>query len=183
VHYSKIARQLNIAERTLYDKSYEIFGISLTEADRLFRLYPRVEQTLINRNQINEHFLNDWIKSGLNINEIDQEILKLLISIGYDKKEIEVIFDWDHFHVTRWILEVLKMNFYRARDEYWWKPRIISLFKQGYSARKMREVSKEIIGRHVTHSNIIRIWKKEHKKYGKDLLQYLYREYGPQRAI
>ena len=183
MHYSEMATQLHIAERTLYDKSYEIFGLSLTEADRIYRLYPQVEKTLINRIQISEPFLNDWIKSGLNINEIDQEILKLLISIGYDKKDIELIFEWDHFHVTRWIPEVLDMNFYRARDEYWWKPRIISLFRRGYSARKMREVSKEIIGRYVTHNNIIRIWKEEYKKYGKNLLQYLYQEYGPQKAI
>jgi len=105
-------------------------------------------------------------------------MLKLLIGLGYDKKDIESLFNWDHFHVTRWIPEILNMDFYRARDEYWWKSRIIWLFSQGYSARQMRVVSKELIGRYVTHDVIIRIWAEEYAKYGSKLHRYLFNLYG-----
>ena len=178
LHYTDMAKKLKIGERTLYKKSYEIFGISLSEANRIYWLYPEVEKILINKKEIDESILPDWINAGLSIKEIDQEMLKLLIGLEYDKKDIESLFGWDHFHVTRWIPEILDMDFYRARDEYWWKPRIIWLFNQGYSARQMRVVSKELIGRHVTHDVIVRIWTEEYAKYGSNLNKYLFNLYG-----
>ncbi len=179
LHYSEIASRLNIRERTLYEKAYEIFGISLPEANRIHWLYPEVERILLNKKKIDEPILNDWVNAGLSVKEIDQEMLKLLIGLGYDKKDIETLFEWDHFHVTRWIPEILNMNFYRARDEYWWKPRIVWLFGQGFSARQMREVSKEMIGRHVTHDVIVRIWAEEYTRYGSNLNKHLYSLFGP----
>jgi len=177
VHYSDMANRLNIGERTLYKKSYEVLGISLSEANRIYCLYPEVEKILLNKKEIEESFLADWINAGLSVREIDQELLKLLIGLGYDKKEIEALFKWDHFHVTRWIPEILNMDFFRARDEYWWKPRIIWLFSQGYSARQMRDVSKELIGRYVTHEVIVRIWAEEYCRFGSDLNKYLHNLY------
>ncbi|TET04222.1 MAG: hypothetical protein E3J90_01470 [Promethearchaeota archaeon] len=177
LHYTDMASKLKIGERTLYKKSYEVFGISLSEANRIYRLYPEVEKILLNKKEIDESKLQDWVNAGLSVKEIDQEILKLLIGLGYDKKDIESLFGWDHFHVTRWIPEILNMDFYRARDEYWWKPRIIWLFSQDYSARQMRIVSKELIGRHVTHDIIVRIWAEESARYGSDLNKYLYNLY------
>ena len=182
LHYTDMANKLKIGERTLYKKSYEVFGISLPEANRIYRLYPEVEKILLNKKEIDESKLQDWVNAGLSVKEIDQEILKLLIGLGYDKKDIEFIFGWDHFHVTRWIPEILNMDFYRARDEYWWKPRIISLFSQGYSARQMRVVSKELIGRHVTHDIIVRLWSEESAKYGSNLNKYLYSLYGSRES-
>ena len=178
LHYTDMANKLKIGERTLYKKSYEVFGISLSEASRIYYLYPEVEKLLINRKDIDESFLQDWVNAGLSVKEIDQEMLKLLIGLGYDKKDIESLFEWDHFHVTRWIPEILNMDFYRARDEYWWKPRIIWLFSQGYSARQMRDVSKELIGKHVTHDVIVRIWAEEYARYGRNLNTHLYSLYG-----
>ena len=179
VHYSDMANRLNIGERTLYKKSYEVLGISLSEANRIYWLYPKVEKILLNNKNIEESFLQDWINVGLSVREIDQEILKLIIGLGYDKKEIEALFQWDHFHVTRWIPEILNMDFHRARDEYWWKPRIIWLFSQGYSARQMRDVSKELIGRYVTHDVVVRIWAEEYTRYGSNLNKYLSNLYSP----
>jgi len=179
LHYTEIARRLKIGERTLYEKSYEVLGISLPEAKRIYQIYPKVEQILLDKKHIDESFLLDWTNAGLSVKEIDQEMLKLLIGLGYDKKEIESLFKWDHFHITRWIPEILDMDFYRARDEYWWKPRIIWLFNQGYSARQMRDVSKELIGRYVTHDVIVRIWAEEYIKYGSSLNKHLYSLYGP----
>jgi hypothetical protein len=181
LHYSEMASRLNIGDRTLYEKSYEVFGIALPEAHRLHWLYPEVERILLSKKSIDEPILNDWINAGLSIKEIDQEMLKLLIGLGYDKKDIESLFKWDHFHVTRWIPEILDMDFYRARDEYWWKPRIIWLFNHGYSARKMRDVSKKLIGRYITHDVIVRIWAEEYTKYGSNLNKYLYGLYGPRK--
>ncbi len=178
LHYTDMASRLKIGERTLYEKSYEVFGISLPEANRIYWLYPEVEKILLNKKEIDESLLQDWVNAGLSVKEIDQEMLKLLIGLGYDKKEIETLFEWDHFHVTRWIPETLNMDFYRARDEYWWKPRIIWLFSQGYSARQMRVVSKELIGRYVTHDVIVRIWAEEYAKYGSKLHRYLFNLYG-----
>jgi len=178
LHYTDMASRLKIRERTLYEKSYEVFGISLSEANRIYWLYPEVEKILLNKKEIDESFLQDWVNAGLSVKEIDQEMLKLLIGLGYDKKDIESLFEWDHFHVTRWIPEILNMDFYRARDEYWWKPRIIWLFSQGYSARQMRVVSKGLIGRYVTHDVIIRIWAEEYARYGSNLNKYLYNLYG-----
>ena len=178
LHYTDMAKKLKIGERTLYKKSYEVFGISLSEASRIYYLYPEVEKILINRKKIDESFLQDLVNAGLSVKEIDQEMLKLLIGLGYDKKDIESLFEWDHFHVTRWIPEILNMDFYRARDEYWWKPRIIWLFRQGYSARQMRVVGKELIGRHVTHEVIVRVWAEEYAKYGSNLNKYLYNLYN-----
>jgi len=82
----------------------------------------------------------------------------LIINLGDKKKEAEKLFDWDHFKMTRWISKVLKMNWYKAKDKYWWKPRLIFLFKLGYSARQMRDVTKKLIGQNVTHKIITRIW-------------------------
>jgi AraC-like DNA-binding protein len=178
LHYTDMASRLKIGERTLYEKSYEVFGISLSEANRIYCLYPEVEKILLNKKEIDESFLQDWVNAGLPVKEIDQEMLKLLIGLGYDKKDIESLFKWDHFRVTRWIPEILNMDFYRARDEYWWKPRIIWLFSQGYSARQMRVASKGLIGRHVTHDVIVRIWAEEYTRYGNNLNKYLYKLYG-----
>ena len=74
--------------------------------------------------------------------------------------------------------EVLDMDWYRARDQYWWKPRIILLFKLGYSARQMRTVSKGLIGRYVTHDVITRIWADEYEQYGSSLFKFLKEIYG-----
>jgi len=178
LNYTEMASRLNIRERTLYEKSYAILGISLPEAKRIYQLYPKVEKILLDKKVIDESYLQDWITSGLSVKEIDQEMLKLLISLGYDKKDIESLFGWDHFHMTRWIPEILKMNFYRARDEYWWKPRIIWLFNQGYSARQMRDISKDLIGRYVTHDVIVRIWAEDYARYGSNLNKHLYSLYG-----
>jgi len=177
LHYTVMANRLKIRERTLYEKSYEIFGISLSEANRIYWLYPEVEKILLNKKELDESLLQDWVNAGLSVKEIDQEMLKLLIGLGYDKKDIESLFEWDHFHVTRWIPEILNMDFYRLRDEYWWKPRIIWLFSQGYSARQMRVESKELIGRYVTHDVIVRIWAEEYARYGNSLNKYLYSLY------
>ena len=38
----------------------------------------------------------------------------------------------------------------------------------------MRAVSKELIGKHVTHDVIVRIWAEEYAKYGSHLNKYLY---------
>ncbi len=179
LHYSEIADRLKIGERTLYEKSYEVLGIALPEAKRIYQLYPKVEKILLVKKEINDSFFLDWVNAGLSVKEIDQEMLKLLIGLGYSKKDIESLFKWDHFHVTRWIPETLGMDFYRARDEYWWKPRIIWLFNQGYSARQMREVSKELIGGYVTHDLITRIWAEEYVKYGSSLNKHIYSLYGP----
>ena len=70
------------------------------------------------------------------------------------------------------------MDFCRARDEYWWKPSIIWLFSQGYSARQMRDTSKGLIGRYVTHDVIVRIWEEEYAKYESKLHRYLFNLYG-----
>ncbi|MFX0058602.1 MAG: hypothetical protein ACFE85_16510 [Candidatus Hodarchaeota archaeon] len=75
--------------------------------------------------------------------------------------------------MTRWISNTLNTDLYRARDEFWWKPRIISLFKLGYSARQMREVSKRLIGHHVTHDIITRVWENGYRLYGSGLFKYL----------
>ena len=178
LHYTETASRLNIRERTLYEKSYEILGVSLPEAKRIYQLYPKVEKILLDKKEIDESYLQDWISSGLSVKEIDQEMLKLLIGLRYDKKNIESIFGWDHFHVTRWIPKILNMDFYRARDEYWWKPRIIWLYNQGYSARQMRGVSKNLIGRYVTHDVIVRIWAEDYARYGSNLNKHLYSLYG-----
>jgi len=42
----------------------------------------------------------------------------------------------------------------------------------------MRVVSKELIGRYVTHDLIVRIWAEEYAKYGSKLHRYLFNLYG-----
>ena len=54
----------------------------------------------------------------------------------------------------------------------------MKLFGQGYSVRQMRDVSKELISRYVTHDVIVRIWAEEYARYGSNLNKYLYSLYG-----
>ena len=42
----------------------------------------------------------------------------------------------------------------------------------------MRDVNKEMIGRHVTHDVIVRIWEEEYARYGSNLNKYLFSLYG-----
>lgn len=180
--YKHLASELGISERTVYDKSYELLGMSLSDAERIYTIYLEIEKKLLKAKDPKKHlkssFLEDLILAGLSVNQIDAEVLKILIALGYSKKNIEEFFAWDHYHVTKWIPSILGMDFYRARDKFWWKPRVIWLFRQGYSARQMRLVSKRLIGKNVTQDLLIRIFSEEYKIHGSNTWQYLKSIYG-----
>lgn len=182
--YKIIADRLNIGERTVYEKSYELLNMPLEDADRIYRVYPEVERKLLNSRALDKKakfpFLDDLISSGLTVKEIDREILKICIALGYSKKEIEHLFGWDHYRMTRWLPTALGLDFYQARDEFWWKPRIIWLFRLGYTARQMRDVSKRLIGKYVTQGVLTRIFAEEYKVHGSSTWKYLENLYGSQ---
>ena len=181
--YKVIAQKLKIAERTVYDKSYELLDMSLPEAERIYRIYPKIEKKLLaerdSRKRLKTSFFQDLITNGLSVEEIDKEFLKILIALGYTKKELEILYGWDHNRMTRWIANTLRMDFYRATDEFWWKSRIIWLFKLGYSARQMRDVSLGLIGKHVTHDVLTRIFAEEYSIHGSNTWKFLQKLYGP----
>ncbi len=180
--YKILAQKLKIAERTVYEKSYELLDMSLPEAERIYRIYPKIEKKLLNarnpRKRLKTPFFQDLITNGLTVEEIDKEFLKILIALGYSKKELEGIYGWDHSRMTRWVANILKMDFYRAVEEFWWKPRIIWLFRLGYSARQMRDVSLGLIGKHVTYDVLTRVFAEEFRVHGSNTWKYLQRLYG-----
>jgi hypothetical protein len=157
--------------------------MSLPEAERIYRIYPKIEKKILTERDSNKRlktpFFQDLIKNGLTVGEIDVEFLKVLIALGYSKKQLEILYGWDHYRMTRWIANKLIMDFYRATDEFWWKPRIIRLFGLGYSARKMRNVSLRLIGKHVTHDVLTRVFTEEYSNHGSNTWKYLKRMYGP----
>ncbi|KKM88657.1 hypothetical protein LCGC14_1256510, partial [marine sediment metagenome] len=175
--YKVLAQKLKIAERTVYEKSYELLDMSLPEAERIYRIYPKLEKKLLNekdpRKFLKTPFFKDLITSGLTVEEVDKEFLKILIALGYSKKELEGLYGWDHYRMTRWIANILKMDFYRAIEEFWWKSRIMWLFRLGYSARQMRDVSLRLIGKHVTHGVLKRVFAEEYKIHGSKTWKYL----------
>jgi len=173
--YKSIAEELSISERTVYDKSIELWGLTLPQAYRVFRIYPRIVENCL---EFDDNYLVELLDGGLSIEEIDKEFLIKLIGSGYKKNDLINLYGFSHDWMTRWIQDNLNMDLYRAKDEYWWKPRIIYLFKIGYSARKMREISKSIIGKHVTHDIITRIWAKDYEIYGKDIFMKLKKRYS-----
>lgn len=181
--YKVIAQKLKIAERTVYEKSYELLDMSLPEAERIYRIYPKIEKKLLTekdpRKRLNIPFFQDLISNGLTVEEIDKEFLKILVALGYSKKDLEILYGWDHYRMTRWIANILKIDFYRATDEFWWKPRIIWLFQLDHSARQMRDVSLRLIGKHVTYDVLRRVFAKEYNIHRSTTWKYLQSLYGP----
>ena len=108
------------------DKSIELWSLTLPQAYRIFRIYPRIVESCL---EFDNNYLVELLDSGLGIEEIDKEFLIKLIGLGYKKNDLINLYGFSHDWMTRWIQDNLYMDLYRARDEYWWKPRIIYLFK------------------------------------------------------
>ncbi|GAH59044.1 unnamed protein product, partial [marine sediment metagenome] len=87
---------------------------------RIYHLYPK----------INEELAELLTESELSTKEIDIAFLVFLIQFGYSLEEITEKYNSTYDSLRKWIKKVLGMNYNMAKDEYFWKPRILTLIKK-----------------------------------------------------
>jgi hypothetical protein len=114
--------------------------------------------------------------SELNTKVVDKEFLMFLIQFGYSLEEIakKDLSNYDVFR--RWLKKILGMNYNNAKDEFFWKPKILSLIKKHYPIPTVAKIAEIFKTPYPTLQGAIkRIWKNELEKLGsiRALLEYL----------
>ncbi len=105
-------------------------GITYRQAERLYRVYPR----------LNSKLLQDLIKDNLSLREVDEEFLKWIIDIGCESREAAVLLEksiTDKHTMANWVSDLLCMDWHHAKLEYHYKPRIIECIIAEVSSKEM----------------------------------------------
>lgn len=167
---AEISNKMGISLRTFYKKLQDFWDINYPQARRVFRIYPKILKIIP---ELDNNFLEDLINDGLSYEEIDIEFLKKLISLDYCYSRVQLanMYEKSDRAMGDYIFNTLKMNYLKARDEFWWKPRIISLIKEGYTLTQLRPVGLSRFGKHITHEVIVRIWNKEYKEHEESIIK------------
>jgi transposase len=133
---------------------------------RIYHLYPK----------INGELAELIIESELSTKEIDKEFLIYLIQLNYSLEEIAKKYNSNYDIFRKWLKVVLGMNYNSAKDEYFWKPRILSLAKKYDPIHIAAKIAEGFnIPEPTVRGAIKRIWKCELEKLGsiRALLEYL----------
>jgi len=152
-----------------YTKRGRSFRAFFNYLIRIYKIYPDLEDEKY------QEVIEEMLFDGSNPDEIDSEILKILIGNGYEIKDLEKKYDRKYDSLKSWIRQILGFNYTQAKNEYFWKPKIIKGIKTfafpflekiagslGISERNLKEIIK-------------RIWKKELVEKGGmgELFKYL----------
>jgi len=158
----EIASKLNLALRTFYSKLDELWGMNFAKARRIFRIYPKIMDTI---KQIEKDFLENLTVNGLSYVEIDAEFLKKLVSLGYTRIQMSDLYEWSEHSMGVFFYLTLKMDYINAKYIYWWKPKIISAMKKGYFLEDLinKPNALILIGSHLTKDVIKNVWSKEYE--------------------
>ena len=133
---------------------------------RLYHLYPKM----------NGELAELLTESELSTKEVDKEFLIFLIQFGYTLEEIAKKYNSNYDVFRRWLKKVLGMNYNNAKEEYFWKPRILSIIKTYDPIPTVARIAKILNTPDPTVRGAIkRIWKYELEKLGsiRALLEYL----------
>ena len=133
---------------------------------RIYHLYPK----------INGELAELLLESELSTKEIDKEFLIYLIQLGYNLEEIAKKYNSNYDVFRRWLKAVVGMNYNNAKDEYFWKPRILSLIKKYDPIHIVARIGEGFnIPDPTVRGAIKRIWKCELENLGsiRALLEYL----------
>ena len=99
-----------------------------------------------------------------------------LIQLGYSLEEIAKKYNSNYDVFRRWLKKVLGMNYSTAKDEYFWKPKILSLIKTYYPIPNVAKIAEIFNVPYPTVQGAIkRIWKNELETLGsiRALLEFL----------
>lgn len=133
---------------------------------RIYHLYPKMNVELA-----------DLItESELSTKEVDKEFLIFLVQIGKGLGEIAEKYNSTYDVFRKWFKRVLGMNYNNAKDEYFWKPKLLPLIKKHDPINAMTNIAKKLNIPDTTIRQVIkRIWKDEFEQFGslRTLLNYL----------
>ncbi len=124
---------------------------------RIYHLYPI----------INEELAELLTESELSTKEVDTEVLMFLIQFEYNLEEMAEKYNSNYDVFRKWLKKVLGMNYNNAKDEFFWKPKILSLIKTHYPIPTVAKIAEVFNTPYSTLQGAIkRIWKYEFEKLG-----------------
>ncbi len=133
---------------------------------RIFSLYPK----------INKELAELLIDSDLSTKEIDQEFLLYLVQTGNSLEEMVNKYKSAYDPFRKWFKKVIGMNYNKAKDQFFWKHKILHLIKKYDPPHAINKIAIKLkASEHTIRTVVRRIWNKELKKMGgiKSLLEYL----------
>jgi len=170
----EIEGYFGVTRHTILSRLNEYWGVNFYEAQRLFKIYPKIDK-ILGENTIS------------NINEcamIDIDILHLqsLIYAGFNMTQLALIYERGVKWMREFMTEILDINFtphmyfQSAKDLFYWKPHIINAIMADY---KISDILRDM---HVTtyFRELGRIWRKEYDEFNQNnekLYKFLKRFY------
>lgn len=170
----EIANYLSLSRPTVLSRVKEFWGIKFYEAKRLFNIYPKLDKKLGNLDISNI--------GNCGIIERDVMYLQSLIFAGFNMTQIAYFYEKGVKSMRKFMTKTLNidfthsMYFQSAKDEFYWKPRIINAIMAD------NNLSDTINKLHSTSHfrELGRIWKKEYDVFNRsnyELYNYLKRIY------